>query len=323
MKMPKALIVIASLVIAALAGVIYVNTSGTGWRSALRLDAPNKPVILQKETKSNKQDKPLTPPKEDDEKIAAAEVEAEKAAAKRAEEIEAERLAAEKAAAEKLAAEKLAAERAAAEKLVAEKENAEKLAIEQATAEKAAVKKAEEEKMVAEAEKSATEEAISPAFDIVRVEEDGSALAAGRAEPGSSVTLSINGKPVGQTQTNPRGEWVLVLEQPIKSGPHQLTLQSEKSGTPPKTSKQAALVNMPESGTEKPLIVLADDTSGSKILQAPAPVTKSVERDTPAESNQPGAETATQQTEPQETQPEPKNLPEPKSQLALSLGSVD
>jgi len=51
-------------------------------------------------------------------------------------------------------------------------------------------------------------------FDIVRVEEDGSAVLAGRAAPGSTVRLLINEKVAGETQANERGEWVLIPAEP-------------------------------------------------------------------------------------------------------------
>ena len=358
--MPKALIAIAGLVIAALAGIIYINANDIDWRSALRPTAPNKPVIIQEDGKSSKNTEPSSEQKSAEEaakkklaeaekqakeKAAAAKLEAERLEAEKlkaekieAEKREAEKLAAEaaqkaemeKAAAEKLAAEKLAAEKLAAEKKAAALAKEERQAAEKATAEKKAAEKAKAEALAAEqaaaekaaadklaAEKAAATNSITPAFDIVRVEEDGNTLAAGRAEPGATVTLNINGKPAGQTTATERGEWVLVLEQPIETGSHQLTLQSEKTGGAPKVSKQAALVNMPESGVEKPLIVLSDDTSGSRVLQAPT--------EKKPDEKQMASESAPAATDEVAEKPAPQQSAsaEPKKKLPLTLGAVD
>jgi nucleoid-associated protein YgaU len=65
---------------------------------------------------------------------------------------------------------------------------------------------------------------IPPAFDIVRIAKDRTAIVAGRAPPGSTVQLSLGGKLLAETPANHRGEWVAVIAQPLPGGQAELKL---------------------------------------------------------------------------------------------------
>lgn len=68
--------------------------------------------------------------------------------------------------------------------------------------------------------------AIAPTFDVVRVGPQGSAVFAGRAEPGAMVTVTNGDATLGQAQADQRGEWVLVPEAPLAPGGRELSLSS-------------------------------------------------------------------------------------------------
>ena len=51
-----------------------------------------------------------------------------------------------------------------------------------------------------------------PAFDVVRVEPDGSALVAGRAEPGSRVDVRVDGKEVSHATADGQGKFVTLFD---------------------------------------------------------------------------------------------------------------
>ncbi|MGB7204835.1 MAG: hypothetical protein WBD37_05135, partial [Anderseniella sp.] len=55
-------------------------------------------------------------------------------------------------------------------------------------------------------------------FDMVRVDEDGSAVLAGRAAPGSRVEVLVDGVVAGETLASERGEWVFVPEASLQKG---------------------------------------------------------------------------------------------------------
>ncbi len=66
--------------------------------------------------------------------------------------------------------------------------------------------------------------AIAPTFDVVRVGPQGSAVFAGRAEPGATVTITNGDTPLGQAQVDQRGEWVLVPAASLAPGGRELSL---------------------------------------------------------------------------------------------------
>jgi type IV secretory pathway VirB10-like protein len=57
-----------------------------------------------------------------------------------------------------------------------------------------------------------------PTFDVVRVNPQGNAVIAGRAEPHSLVTVLDAGRPIGRATADQRGEWVLLPEDTLAPG---------------------------------------------------------------------------------------------------------
>ena len=66
-----------------------------------------------------------------------------------------------------------------------------------------------------------------PSFDIVRVERDGDAVMAGTAAPGADVTVMTRDGAVATTTADDNGEWVIVLEEPLAPGDHELWLSAD------------------------------------------------------------------------------------------------
>ncbi len=64
----------------------------------------------------------------------------------------------------------------------------------------------------------------APSFDVVRVTPEGSALVAGRAEPGSTVTIYAGDTPVAEAEASPEGEFVSIFQTPPSATPQTLTL---------------------------------------------------------------------------------------------------
>lgn len=106
-------------------------------------------------------------------------------------------------------------------------------------------------------------------FDIVRVEEDGSAVLAGRAAPGSTVRLLINEKVAGETQANDRGEWVVIPAEPMPAGAHQMQIETENAAGDVKLAEQSVALTVPDQPGTQPLIVLSETAKPSKVLQKP------------------------------------------------------
>ena len=128
----------------------------------------------------------------------------------------------------------------------------------------------------------------TPSFDVMRVETSGDAVVAGRAEAGSIVALISNGDVVGKGIANNRGEFAIVLDQPLKPGDHDVSLEATNQETQETNdSQQHIAVSVPEDETGEVLVVLNEPNEPSKILQVPEePVTAepvtTVQADEPA-----------------------------------------
>lgn len=95
-----------------------------------------------------------------------------------------------------------------------------------------------------------TQEIAPPSFDVVRINPNGDAVMAGRAEAGSTVVINDNGIEIGRIKADNRGEWVFVPDQPMEPGKRRLSLNmliDDKS--PIKSSSDVVLV-VPEHGKD-------------------------------------------------------------------------
>jgi nucleoid-associated protein YgaU len=72
----------------------------------------------------------------------------------------------------------------------------------------------------------ANSDAAVPSFDVVRIEPSGEGVMAGRAEPGWSVSIQDRGATVAETTADEEGAWSIVLEKPLPSGDHSLSVKS-------------------------------------------------------------------------------------------------
>ncbi|MGH6622142.1 MAG: hypothetical protein ACREF6_21555, partial [Alphaproteobacteria bacterium] len=85
-----------------------------------------------------------------------------------------------------------------------------------------------------------------PTFDVVRVEPDGSAVIAGRAAPGSEITLNSGEKEIGKAKADQSGEWVLVPAQPLSPGSANLSVAARTPDGKVVNSEKVVVVVVPE-----------------------------------------------------------------------------
>jgi nucleoid-associated protein YgaU len=114
-----------------------------------------------------------------------------------------------------------------------------------------------------------TEDKSIPTFDIVRVERDGSTVVAGRALPGASVEIKANGAVVGTATADDHGEWVVVLDRPLKPGNIEITLTARNPDGSVKDSVQSVSVQVPEQKDKPALVVMSEPGKASRVLQGP------------------------------------------------------
>lgn len=64
-----------------------------------------------------------------------------------------------------------------------------------------------------------------PTFDVVVIEPSGEGVIAGRAAPGWKVSVQSGGTKVAEAKADLQGEWSVVLEKPLPTGDHALSLK--------------------------------------------------------------------------------------------------
>lgn len=153
-------------------------------------------------------------------------------------------------------------------------------------------------------------EPASPRFDVVRVEGDGSVVAAGRAPAGAKIALMAGDKTLDNTVADAAGQWVMVPGSTLPPGQHELSLKSQTSSAPAAAaSDQTVSVVVPPTPGEQSQVVLHEPGkppagAGTEIASAPSPSGDALELH-PATGTTPGTATvppAAQATTPSETQ---------------------
>ncbi|MDF1749038.1 MAG: LysM peptidoglycan-binding domain-containing protein [Alphaproteobacteria bacterium] len=128
-----------------------------------------------------------------------------------------------------------------------------------------------------------TDQKTTPSFDVVRIDPNGDTVIAGRAEPGSTVTIIDNDKDLGSVDADSRGEWVYLPGSPLEPGPHELTLRSQLPEKEPIEGDGKVVLVVPAPGKDvagrdtdsdtpqSPVVVLVPnkDKPGAELLQAP------------------------------------------------------
>ena len=66
-----------------------------------------------------------------------------------------------------------------------------------------------------------------PSFDVVTINPEGRAVLAGRAEPGATVRIRVNGETIGTTTADKNGEWVFIPQNSFVEGVQELDLVAE------------------------------------------------------------------------------------------------
>jgi nucleoid-associated protein YgaU len=126
----------------------------------------------------------------------------------------------------------------------------------------------------------------APRFDVVRVGRDGAAVVAGRGEPGATITLMVDGKPVGTVSADANGQFV-ILPPPFAEGERSLSLASKaKDGVDAVSSQSVTVLGAEGAGR---VVALAEPGAPTKILSDSAPVPNGETRIRTVEAEQGGA----------------------------------
>jgi nucleoid-associated protein YgaU len=113
------------------------------------------------------------------------------------------------------------------------------------------------------------EEARMPAFDLLRVEPDGSAVIAGRAEPGQRLEILNGDDVVASVDVGPSGDFAAVLDEPLSPGNHSLSLRSTDEGDRTVRSEEIATISIPEGDQTELLAMVTRPGEASRIISQP------------------------------------------------------
>ena len=117
---------------------------------------------------------------------------------------------------------------------------------------------------------------IPPSFDVVKVGPTGTAVIAGRAEPGAKVIVRDGERAIGEVTADRRGEWVLVPTQPIGPGDRLLSAEASNpdTGATVKSKETVALSISPAptgrtGGTTLAVVLPHEGGGAARVLQLP------------------------------------------------------
>lgn len=109
----------------------------------------------------------------------------------------------------------------------------------------------------------------TPTFDVLRVEPDGSAVVAGKAQPGAKLEILSNGKVIAQTTIDGTGDFAAVFDNPLPPGDHELVLRSTDANGKATQSEEVATISVPESKSGELLAMVSKPGKASRVLAMP------------------------------------------------------
>lgn len=104
-----------------------------------------------------------------------------------------------------------------------------------------------------------------PTFDLVRIEQSGNIVIAGRTAAESNISVVINKKVVATEHTNPNGEFVYVPTNAFQPGNYVISLIDVDKNI---KSKDSVFVYISEHGYKNSVSLLMTE-NGSRVMQAP------------------------------------------------------
>ena len=111
---------------------------------------------------------------------------------------------------------------------------------------------------------------ITPSFDVLRVEPDGSTVIAGKAEPGTTLDIMNGETVIASTQVGSSGDFAVILDNPLPAGDYQLTLRITGTDGSVRLSEEVATVSIPETAGGELLAMVSKPGKASRIIAQPA-----------------------------------------------------
>lgn len=119
-------------------------------------------------------------------------------------------------------------------------------------------------------QRDAVRPTVTPEFDIVRVDEYGNVVIAGRATPDCTISVHDGDVVIGNATADRRGDWVLVPDGPLAPGDRQLRLLAECGDAVPVEADHVVVLAVPEKKAGVLAVAVRRDGSAPpKVLQTP------------------------------------------------------
>lgn len=122
---------------------------------------------------------------------------------------------------------------------------------------------------------------VVPEFDVVRVSPGGSAVIAGRAEPGATVSVLLGGEEQARAEADAAGNFVAFMDVGTADQPRVLSLSSKDNGYASIASEQTVIVAPETAVAESAAVDLAETEPADAVAEAAED-----EPAAPAEDNQ-------------------------------------
>lgn len=103
-----------------------------------------------------------------------------------------------------------------------------------------------------------------PALTLLRAEPDGSLVIAGTGRPGAGIVVYADGAPLGVTQAEASGDWVVVPDAPLAPGGVEIAA-GEAGGD--RLSQQSFVVVIDPDRASEPLVIASKPGEASAVLQ--------------------------------------------------------
>jgi nucleoid-associated protein YgaU len=110
-----------------------------------------------------------------------------------------------------------------------------------------------------------------PSFDVVTVDPRGRSVIAGRAAPGATVSILVDGEVAAVVTATGLGEFVAIPVAALPPGVHALSLTATDGAGASRSSSETVVVDVPEAAAALPMVaVLGDEGAATSVLQGGA-----------------------------------------------------
>ncbi len=134
---------------------------------------------------------------------------------------------------------------------------------------------------------------VPPSFDVVRVEDNGALVVAGKATGSAKVEIVTGSQVIGSATAGTDGDFAIVLDKPLKPGDYQIVLRSTAPDSVVATSTETAVVSVPEQPGGQVLALVEEPGKPAQLITVPEPAKAPATPSAPA-TEQPAAGAATE-----------------------------